>query len=235
MLAFLALALMSLPSPDSILKAADAFRSPQGGFETSVDVVDKDGATSKFVVYIEGNEKSLIVTKAPARDVGRNMLMLDRDMWMFMPSVNRAVRIALRQRLMGQVAQGDISRMKWFGDYKAEILNDGKVEKKNGQEAIKLDLRAARENLTYDRISLWVSPKDFRPFVAEFQTAQGKVLKTAEFENYGPLAGATRARTIKITDALKPSEKSSILLQEMKQAKFPTGFFSQNNLQSPRR
>jgi len=227
MLNLLTLAIVLNLDPSAILKKADAFRSPQGGFETKVVVTDRDGDKSEFLVFIEGNDKSLIVTKAPARDVGRNMLMIDRDMWMFMPSVNRAVRIALRQRLMGQVAQGDISRMKWFGDYKASIA-------KNEKTGIRLDLVADRENLTYDRISLLVDTKDYRPLVAEFQTAQGKVLKVAEFENYGALGGSTRARTIKITDALKPSDSSTIQLQEMKETKFPTGFFSQTNLQSPK-
>jgi len=210
---------------EKTLEQADAFRSPQGSFEARVEVVDRDGSSSKFKVYIEGNDRSMIVTEAPARDVGRNMLMVDRDMWMFMPSIKRAVRIALRQRLMGQVAQGDISRMKWKDDYHAKFIEGQSV----------LLLTAKKSDLTYDQIKLSVNPKDNRPLRAEFQTKLGKTLKVATFEDFGILAGRERVQKIRIQDALKDSETSEIRILEMKESKFPTGFFSQTNLSNPRK
>lgn len=232
MLLSLGFIFVSLINPDEALKKADTFRSPPGGFVTTVQVKESNGRTSDFEVFIEGNEKSLIVTKSPARDVGRNMLMLDRDMWMFMPSINRAVRIALKQKLTGQVAQGDISRMRWFGDYKAEVA-PAKPEPITTQ-GIALNLSAQKENLTYDRIMLWVDSKDFRPLQAIFQTSQGKALKSATYEDYGPMAGGQRPRKIVIKDALKPSEVSEILIKSMTETKFPQGFFSESNLPKPK-
>lgn len=211
-------------TPNEMLSKADAFRSPAGGFETRVKVKDADGSEYEYMVFLEGNEKSLIVTKAPAREIGRNTLMLDRDMWTFMPSINRPVRIALKQRLVGQVAQGDISRMKWVGDYTAEKLPS------TDKGRIQLLLKAAKENLTYDRILLTLDSKDYRPLSAELQTVNGKPLKTITYSDYGPMGGATRPRLMKLQDAIKTKDVSEIRILEMKSRTFPTGFFSQANL-----
>ncbi len=225
--------LLSTLDAAQILKKADEFRSPSGGFEADVRVTDRGSDESTFRVFIDGNDKSLMVTQSPARDVGRNMLMLDRDIWMFIPSVSRPVRVALRQRLFGQVAQGDIARMRWHGDYKSTLTSE-KPEIKNGKSALRLELKAAKPNLTYDRLNIWVDPKDYRPLEAEFLTPNGKVLKTATFENYGPLAGKERARLIKLQDALRERDFSEIQIRQMTPRNFPSGFFSQANLAKPK-
>ena len=38
-----------------------------------------------------------------------------------MPSLKRAIRVSLSQKLMGEAANGDISRMRWYGDYNVKI------------------------------------------------------------------------------------------------------------------
>jgi outer membrane lipoprotein-sorting protein len=230
MFGYLLLSLISLSDAeiaDSILKKADRFRTPEGVFETLVEVTDAKGSISAYEVFTEGNEKSIIVTTNPPKDRGRNILMLDREMWIFIPNINRAVRISLKQRLFGEVALGDIARMKWYGDYRPTIVVDKRAP-------IHLDLQAQKPDLTYDRISLWVDPTDYHPLRAEYLASSGKVLKRAEFLDYGPLGGANRPRKIRIQDALKADEISTIWLKEMKILTLPKGFFTQANLEKPR-
>lgn len=217
-----------------ILSRADEFRSPSGGFSLLVDVRELDeDRKSSFEVFIKNNNKSLMLTKEPSRDRGRNLLMLDRDMWIFIPRIKRPVRVGLRQRLMGDVANGDLSRLQWTGDYSAQI-DETNSRKFNQQPSLKLVLKAQKENLTYEKIHLWVLTSDYRPLFAEYLTPSGKVLKTSTFENYGPLAGKTRPRRMLITDAMNQESQSEILIREMKKRSFPEGFFTQSNLEDPR-
>ena len=83
---------------------------------------------SEFDVSIQGNEKTLIKTLAPTRDRGRNLLMLQEEMWAFIPNLNRAVRVSLSQKLTGQTANGDISRMRWSGDYNPALESENEKE-----------------------------------------------------------------------------------------------------------
>ncbi len=215
-------------SAEAILEKADAYRSPKGPFELRVETEDASGDKSEFDVWIDGNEKSLMVTRAPARDVGRNLLMIDQDMWIFIPRLNRPVRIALQQRLVGQIANGDLSRMKWVGDYEPafETAKDPKV--------LPILLKAKKKNLTYDKIRIFVDSQTFQPLSADYLTPGEKILKSATFEDYGPLGGTQRPRRIVFIDAIRKSEKSVVRLLDMKSRTFPAGFFSQSNLARPK-
>jgi hypothetical protein len=230
---FFSVLVSAAPDAENLLKKADAYRSPSAGFIANVEVVEGNGDRSAYEVYMEGNDHSIMVTKAPKRDVGRNILMIDQDMWMTIPSINRPVRISLKQKLTGQVAQGDISRMKWVGDYDVK-LSSPTPEKISGKETYKLEMKAKKENLTYDRIVLTVDTKTARPLEASYQTPTGRTLKVARFEDYGPLGGQIRPRSIVISDAIQKSETSTIHLLSMKEKKFPKGFFTQANLTNPK-
>lgn len=205
------------------IKKADDIRNPSESFEMSVEVTTED-EESVFQCFIQGKEKTLIVTQQPARNKGRNMLMLDRDFHAYIPNLKRSMRLSLAQKLSGQVANGDISRTRWFGDY------DVKLEKTMPTES-QFILKAKKDNLTYANIRLWLDNKTKQPLRAEYLGSDGKtLLKKAYFEDYGPLAGALRPRLIRIVDT---TQKTSLIkIKTMKEKNFPESFFSIRNMES---
>src|SRR4051812_8253138 len=90
-------------SATEILEHADAIRNPSESFRMRAEVKTGED-TSEFEVQTKGKDKTLVKTLAPSRDVGRNMLMLDENMWAYIPNLKRAVRIGLNQKLTGQAA-----------------------------------------------------------------------------------------------------------------------------------
>lgn len=213
-------------SAEQILKKADDFRNPGESFEMQVQVETSE-SNSTFVVYLKGNEQTIIVTKQPARDVGRNMLMLDRDFYAYIPNLKRSMRLSLSQKLSGQVANGDVSRTRWYGDYEATI-------EKKSEGKIWLFLKGKKPNLTYDSMRIVVDAKTSKPLAADFLGLDGKkVLKRAAFEDYKTLAGAERPGTIRILDP-STNETSFIRVQSMKVRNFTEGFFTQRNMESLR-
>ncbi|NBU20906.1 outer membrane lipoprotein-sorting protein, partial [bacterium] len=117
----------STPSVDDILQKADEVRNPSQSYSMKVRVLRGEAKefTSSFEVFIQGNQKTLIRTLEPNRDRGRNLLMLGEEMWAFIPNLNRSVRVSLSQKLTGEAANGDLSRMRWSGDYSAVIEKQG--------------------------------------------------------------------------------------------------------------
>ena len=67
-----------------------------------------------------------MVTEPPA-ERGQIILMKGRDLWVFMPEVSQPVRISLAQRLTGQVANGDLARANFAGDYNPKIIGTEKI------------------------------------------------------------------------------------------------------------
>ncbi|MBV2169943.1 MAG: outer membrane lipoprotein-sorting protein [Bdellovibrio sp.] len=209
--------------PAEWVKKADNIRNPAESYEMKIKVETSEN-TSVFQVYLKGQDKTLIVTKEPARDKGRNMLMLDRDFHAYVPNLKRSMRLSLAQKLSGQVANGDISRTRWYGDYSVT-----KEAEANGE--VQLLLKGNKDNLTYAWIRLWLKKGSFEPLRAEYLGLNGKtVLKKASFEDYKSIAGAVRPTTLKIEDTNK--QISHIRILEMGKKDFSDSFFSVRNMES---
>lgn len=208
---------------NELLKKADAIRNPAESYEMKIKVESNENS-SVFQVFLKGQDKTLIVTKEPARDRGRNMLMIDRDFNAYVPNLKRSMRLSLAQKLSGQVANGDISRTRWYGDY------DAQKESETGDE-IQLFLKGNKKNLTYAAIRLWLKKSNNRPVRAEYLALNGKtVLKKAFFEDYKKIAGAERPSTIRIEDSGK--QTSFIRILEMSPKKMSDSFFTVRNMES---
>lgn len=208
-----------------IIRRADDVRNPSESYYIEVEVVDRGSnePSHKFHVAIAGNDKTRIETIEPARDNGRNMLMLGENMWVFVPNLKREVRVSLNQKLTGQAANGDISRMRWSGDYQPTIEEETEKE-------WQLDLQASKKGLTYDRLRVWVEKDSFRPKRAEYMTRTGKVLKKVKYGGYKTLAGRERPSKILIQDATKSNDQSIIKIRKMKVKSFPSSLYQKSEL-----
>lgn len=214
------------PTAAEILRKADEVRNPGESYFLKVQVVtsDRPDRPSEFEVSLLGNDKTLIKTIAPRKDRGRNMLMRGTEMWAYIPNLKRAVRVSLSQRLVGQAANGDISRMRWAGDYDARI--DSQTDKH-----WTLFLTAKKDGLTYDKLRVVVEKGTFRPKYAEYLTKGGKLLKKAQFTGYKELCGKQRPSEIRIQDAIREDDISSIKVLEMEVRQFPASLFVPENLE----
>ena len=71
-----------------------------------------------FDVDIKGMDKTLV--KFLNADVkGQYLLMVDDDMWIYMPNTRKPIRITPLQRLMGNASNGDVARTHYAQDYTA--------------------------------------------------------------------------------------------------------------------
>ncbi len=225
LLCFFNFSLYAQVNADQLLKKADDIRNPGESFQMKVNV-HSTGETedSEFEVFIKGKEKTLVKTLLPRRDRGRNMLMLQENMWVFIPNLKREVRVSLAQKLTGQTANGDISRMRWHGDYEAQLV-------KEDDKFYELALNATKKGLTYDKLRLWINKKNNQPVKASYLTVTGKKLKEAVFGEYKEIAGGVRPTKILIKDAVNPSDSSLLTISEMAAKDFPDSLFVRENLQ----
>ena len=186
--------------PAEILKQVDVFRNPLDRFVIDVEVVShrpKETETSTFKVFGQGTDKSLVEFVSPASEKGRYLLMLRDAMWIYMPNTRKPIRISPLQRLMGEASNGDVARTNYSVDYVPEMAGEDSV---SDQPAYVLDLRAKDTDLSYTRVRLWVSRRNYEPIQAEFYVVSGMLMKKAYFREFGMMNGARTVTKIEIHD-----------------------------------
>ncbi len=215
----------------TIVQRADEIRFPKEAFQVDVAVASVSAGQPQeprlYRVLSKGSENTILQTLEPANDRGQNMLMKGRELWVFMPNVSQPVRLSLSQRLTGQVANGDLARANFAGDYVPKIAG---TETIGGREHHVLELTAAERGVTYPRIVYWVRAGDFHPHKAEFYSLSGKLLKTCRYESFAPLGGRVRPTRLVMTDAVKAGEESVLQYSGLKLADLPDRMFSKDYL-----
>ena len=173
------------------------------------------------------NENSVVMTTEPASERGQILLLKGRDLWIFMPEVSQPVRLSLSQRLTGQVANGDLARANFAGDYNAKILRTDVIE---GEKYYVLELTGVDRGVTYHKVLYWVGQSNFWPYRAEFYSLSDRLLKTARYEKFQMLHGALRPTRLVMEDALRTGEQSVLEYSGMKQRDLPDKVFTKDYL-----
>lgn len=229
--AVVALPVMAQPSAQEILQRADEIRFPQQGFEVVIAIRSvEEGRPAEertLKVLSKGNENTVVMTLQPAAERGQILLMKDRDLWLFLPRVSQPVRLSLAQRLTGQVANGDIARANFAGDYTPKLLRTERIDK---ETLYVLELTANDRKVTYPRVRYWVRQNDYRPYKAEFYSLSDRLLKTCRYEDFRNLAGRPRPGRLVMTDALTKGAESTLQYSDMKLRQLPDQIFTKEYL-----
>ncbi|TAK90363.1 MAG: outer membrane lipoprotein-sorting protein [Burkholderiaceae bacterium] len=219
-------------SAQKMVEAADEVRFPKGGFEVDIHVTSsspgEDQEARTYHVLSQGNEKSIVQVTEPAAERGQSLLMRGRDLWMYLPDVSQPIRLSFSQRLTGQVANGDIARANFSGDYEAKWL---RAETVDNQECNVLELTASDRSVTYSKVVLWVRKASNYPYKAEFYSLSDRLLKTAWYENYQQMQGRIRPTRIVLKDAVKKGEQSVLDYSNMQMRDLPDRIFTKSYLQ----
>jgi len=219
------------PVARGILEKADQIRFPSESFEVDVSVTSfadgKQTEARRYKVLSKGNENTIVQVLEPASDRGQVMLMRGRDLWIFLPTVSQPVRLSLAQRLTGQVANGDLARANFTGDYTPRLL---KTESIDGEVTHLLELIAVDRSVTYARVMYWVRKANMHPHKAEFYSLSGRLLKTCRYDVFKPLAGKPRPTRLVMSDALRQGEESVLEYSDMKLRDLPDRMFTKDYL-----
>jgi len=218
-------------TPQQIVEKADRIRFPAEGFQVDIKVTttgpDRDPEVKQYRVLSKGNDRTLLMTTAPAIDKGTILLMRDHDLWAFLPNLSQPVRLPLSQKLTGEVANGDLARANFTGDYEPTLLRTETIGKEN---YYLLELKASRRGVTYHRVLYWVNQANYRPFKAEFFTLSNRLIKTCHFRAYQNFGNTIRPTQLIMEDALHKEGRSVMDYSGMRLRKLPDKTFTKNYL-----
>lgn len=166
----------------ALLKRYDEVMGPPA-FDSTTSMVahreDGSARTYKMRVLKSGTEKLRVYFSEPASAKGQEMLRNGDNLWIYLPNLKRATRIASRDSFMGgDFNNADVLRVNYEADY------DAKLSPSDKPNTYLLELKAKNKQVAYDAIKLWMT-KEQKPLPvrAEFYAASGKMLRSAEFSD----------------------------------------------------
>ena len=217
-----------------IVRDADRFRRPAESFVWQITITSQEArkapSTDGFEVFVKDRGRSLVKFVAPPRNVGRSLLALGRDLWIYLPDAGKPVRIPFSQRLVGQVANGDVARADYSGDYEARLLGE---ETADGVPCHVLDLKARTKDVTSAGVKYWVAKDGRRPVKAEFYAATGTLLKTGTFEGFKEVVpGHVLATRLTLVDGIRKDRTSVLDYGGIVVRDIPEKYFDKNSMKS---
>ncbi len=224
---------------DIVQKSDQAMRGKSSYSEATMEIVRPDWTRSMTMKsWTKGTELSLVLVTAPAKDKGSASLKRHREMWNWVPSIERVIKIApsmLSQSWMGSDFTNDdlINQSSIVVDYQHALLGNDSFE---GDKVWVIEATAKPDApVVWNKVTLWISQSTYLQRKVEFYDEfdeRVNVLTTYDVKDLGGRKIATRME-MKPVD--KPGNKT-IFTTHQAQFDFDINddFFSQQQMKSLR-
>jgi outer membrane lipoprotein-sorting protein len=198
-------------------------------------VVKKPGGEERkqLKLWSRGQVDTYAEFIAPARDKGVKYLKLEDNLYMFLPSTEKVVKISghlLRQNLMDSDFSYEdmLESRRMLENYTASLAGE---EERAGEPTWVIDLVAKKEGVAYARRKVWVSKRTHLPVLEHRFAKSGALLK--EYATAKPVQHGRRWYPLQSTirDKLKEGTETHFILTNVEfDAKIPDDVFSRRNL-----
>ena len=189
-------------------------------------------------VWSRGIDYYMILITSPAREKGQVFLKRDNEMWNWVPSINKMIKIPpsmMAQSWMGSDFTNDdlLKESSIVVDYIHTIIGSETID---GYDCHKIEL-VPKENaaVVWGKIILWISKDKYYQIKGEYYDEVGNLINTqfgSEIKNVG---NRTLPSKLTMIPADKEGNKTILELLDVKFNKdIPESFFSQQNMKRVR-
>lgn len=186
---------------------------------------NRDTLKYSYTIYSSGPDKVLMEITYPKRDIGKKILLKDNNLWMYLPSVSRPIRLTRSQSFMGStLSNEDISDTTWENDYDPEIV---KVTNDN----VLMSLKAKRKDVAYKKIEMRINDRQNVPMEAFYYGLSGKAIKKMIFTDVKQIAGRLRPLEMKMIDLMEIGAFTRVKMTSLEEVeKLPAHLFDQTQM-----
>jgi outer membrane lipoprotein-sorting protein len=188
--------------------------------------------------WSKGTEYYLIYITEPVKDKGQVFMKRGQDMWNWMPSINRMIK--LPPSMMGQSWMGsdftndDLVRMNSIiEDFTHEIVGSEKVE---GYDCYIIELVPKPEAaVVWGKIRLWVSKDDYYELKGEYFDEDFALVNTMTSTNIKKMGDRTLPSKTIMVPVDKPGNQTILEMMDIIfNQPIDDNFFSQQNMKNVR-
>ncbi|HAV1349378.1 outer membrane lipoprotein-sorting protein [Vibrio parahaemolyticus] len=224
---------------DIVQKSDQTMRGQSSYSEATMEIVRPDWKRSMTMKsWTKGTELSLVLVTAPAKDKGRASLKRHREMWNWVPSIERVIKIApsmLSQSWMGSDFTNDdlINQSSIVVDYQHALLGNDSFE---GDKVWVIEATAKPDApVVWNKVTLWISQSTYLQRKVEFYDEFDERVNVLTTYDVKELGGRKIATRMEMKPVDKPGNKT-IFTTHQAQFDFDINddFFSQQQMKSLR-
>jgi outer membrane lipoprotein-sorting protein len=247
---YLALVLLSLAnfrgiyaqglSADEIIKKADEKNRGLSSQGTLTMTVIRPDWTRTITMnsWSKGRDYSMVLITAPAKDKGQVFLKIKTEMWNWVPSIDKTIKIPpsmMLQSWMGSDFTNDdlVKQSSIVVDYTHKLLGKEKVR---DQECYKIEMIPLPDApVVWGKVIMWVTTSGYDQWMAEYYDEDNKLVNVQNSYDIRHMSDRDIPTRIEISPQNKKGQKTVLHIDEMKfNTRIGEDFFSQQNMKKIR-
>lgn len=227
-------------SAGEIIRKADLqMRGESSYTETTMQIIRPDWTrTMSMKGWSKGADYSLILVTAPARDKGSSSLKRNNEMWNWIPSIERVIKIApsmLGQSWMGSDFTNDdlINQSSIVVDYTHILLRE---EKFDNTDCWVIE-STPKENapVVWGKQLLWISKDKYHMRKVAYFDEFDDLINTMSTTDVKEIGGRSIPTRMEMQPGDKPKQKTVLTYHHAEfDFDIPDSFFSQSNMKGLR-
>lgn len=227
-------------------RAENALYSDRTYLEAEMTVVSPRLSSERVVAFRSWNDRpgnrSFIRISSPAKDAGTGFLKLHPNLWMYVPRVERTMRIPpsmMLQSWMGSDFTNDdlVRESSQLDDYDHELLGvDPQLEEHPGERAYVVDYLPHEDApVVWGRIRAWIETDHHTPLRQEFFDEDGTKLRVFQLSDVREVQGRHFPHRWVMTPLDKEGHQTAIEIEEIRfDEDFDERIFTTRNLKGRR-
>lgn len=192
----------------------------------------------KLKSWSKGEKLSLTLLQSPAKDKGITFLKRDKEIWNWMPSIERTIKLPpsmMMQSWMGTDLTNDdlVRESSVINDYEHQILGDSTIL---GKLCYKIELIPKEDAaVVWGKVILFIDKKDFIQLRSEMYDEDGFLVNVMNSSGIKEMGGKLLASKIEVIPVEEPGKKTIMEILSIEFDKpIKDSFFTTQNMKKIR-
>ena len=202
---------------------------------------DKTDLIYEVIIYRrDENDKLMLLFSKPKAEAGKGYLRLNKNLFLYDPTVGKWERRTERERIGGTSSQrADFDESRLALEYTPEYVAEEKLGKFKVHH---LKLRAKEDaDVAYPIIDLWLDMKTGNSLKLQERALSGRLMRTAYYPKWKRIFSKSKGdyvyfpREIRIFDEIEKGNSTTIVLRKVDLNSLPANIFTKAWLESKSR
>jgi len=220
--------LLSVLTPEALLEKIDSARMPntyEVTFRINNHIPPDRNIEYHIKALVKKDKGSLLEFTYPAREKGRKFLLVEDNLWMYVPGMSQTIRLSPKDNFMGtDLSNKDMMQSHFAEDYKP-------VKYDSTEAGFLLYLEANNPTIPYKRIEVEVNGKDFVPRKIRYYTLSGKLFRSMTLDSVKTFGTEKYPSYMKMENLLTESSYTEVFIESLKKkSNIPDRLFNPLNL-----